>query len=157
MIVEEYGGEDAFIHRLHGVPMKISTGPCCCCCDCLPTIPMARKTLTVLNSGTLQAALLRPILLFFATVLWTNGNYEQGKSVLILAQAQVMNQQRLVMEMFILILVSRCYYRQQYHLNIEEGCPSQCQEQDKLKSHANGGVVLLTKPLMVSQQNVQLM
>ncbi|RXM93580.1 Organic solute transporter subunit alpha [Acipenser ruthenus] len=79
MMVEEYGGDEAFIHRLHGVPMKISTGPCCCCCLCLPNIPMSRKTLTVLKSGTLQAALLRPILLFFATVLWTNGNYEQGK------------------------------------------------------------------------------
>ncbi|KAK1133252.1 organic solute transporter subunit alpha-like isoform X1 [Acipenser oxyrinchus oxyrinchus] len=229
MMVEEYGGEEAFIHRLHGVPMKISTGPCCCCCLCLPNIPMSRKTLTVLKSGTLQAALLRPILLFFATVLWTNGNYEQGKmkvngaflwitilsvaafilslwpigilfnqaksnlsshnivpkfalnqSVLILTQAQggiinllvsmgtivcaapfsarargaFMHQQLLVMEMFILILVSRCYYRRQYHLNTEEGCPLQCQEQDKLKSHANGGVVLLSKPVMVSQQKV---
>ncbi|XP_058845295.1 organic solute transporter subunit alpha-like isoform X2 [Acipenser ruthenus] len=172
--------------------MKISMGPCCCCCClCLPNIPMSRKTLTVLKSGTLQAALLRPILLFFATVLWTNGNYEQGKmkvdgaflwitilsvAALILSlwpigilfnqaksnlsshnivpkfalsQAQggiinllvstgtivcaalfsarargaFMHQQLLVMEMFILILVSCCYYRRQYHLNTEEGCP----------------------------------
>ncbi|XP_048885458.1 organic solute transporter subunit alpha-like isoform X5 [Brienomyrus brachyistius] len=36
-------------------------------------------SLTILKWGTLQAALLRPTLMFFATVLWSNGTYQQGK------------------------------------------------------------------------------
>ncbi|XP_018592559.2 organic solute transporter subunit alpha-like isoform X2 [Scleropages formosus] len=148
------------------------------------------RSLTVLKWGTLQAALLRPTLMFFAIVLWTNGTYQQGKmkvngafpwitalsvatfilslwpigilfsqaksnlskhnivpkfalnqSVAILSQAQggvisllvstgtivcappfsarargtFMHQQLVVMEMFIVILVARFYYRRRYN------------------------------------------
>ncbi|MFT7809817.1 organic solute transporter subunit alpha-like isoform X1 [Arapaima gigas] len=80
MMVEEYGGDDAYVQQLRGVPLKTSTGPCCCCCLCLPPLHIGRRSLTVLKWGTLQAALLRPTLMFLATVLWTNGTYEQGKA-----------------------------------------------------------------------------
>ncbi|XP_028670500.2 organic solute transporter subunit alpha-like [Erpetoichthys calabaricus] len=207
MMVEEYGGDDALLNRLHGAPMRISTGPCCCCCLCLPPVPMSRMTLNILKCGTLQAAFLRPVLLFFAMVLWTNGNYEHGKMkpdaaflwitilsmaafilslwpiaiifskaksclsrlnivpkfalnqcILILTQAQggiisllvgtgiiacappfparargaFMNQQLLVMEMFIITILSRCYYRRKYaDLNPEDTGPSGDQETQK--------------------------
>uniref|UniRef100_H3BDT9 Organic solute transporter subunit alpha n=1 Tax=Latimeria chalumnae TaxID=7897 RepID=H3BDT9_LATCH len=193
MIIEEYGGDEAIVQTLQDVPVKISTGPCCCCCLCLPSVKMTRTTLSLLKSGVLQVALLRPILLFFAIVLWSNGNYVEGEtfsgtsvlkpflngnplitvivmlwatgclycsvcvndlkcfcgnciflflfqSVLILSQAQsgiinqlvntgivecvppfsskargtFMNQQLLVIEMFVITLVSRCYYRRKY-------------------------------------------
>ncbi|XP_018592558.2 organic solute transporter subunit alpha-like isoform X1 [Scleropages formosus] len=190
MMVEEYGGDEACVQRLQGVPLKTSTGPCCCCCLCLPPLHIGRRSLTVLKWGTLQAALLRPTLMFFAIVLWTNGTYQQGKmkvngafpwitalsvatfilslwpigilfsqaksnlskhnivpkfalnqSVAILSQAQggvisllvstgtivcappfsarargtFMHQQLVVMEMFIVILVARFYYRRRYN------------------------------------------
>ncbi|XP_043912956.1 organic solute transporter subunit alpha-like isoform X2 [Protopterus annectens] len=79
MMIEEYGGDASFISRLKDTPIKISTGPCCCCCLCLPEVKLSRRTLNILKFGTLQSALLRPVFLFFAIVLWSNGNYEQGK------------------------------------------------------------------------------
>ncbi|KAG2463738.1 OSTA protein, partial [Polypterus senegalus] len=99
MMVEEYGGDDALLIRLHGARMRISTGPCCCCCLCLPPVPMSRTTLNILKCGTLQAAFLRPVLLFFAMVLWTNGNYEHGKAcvqktILSMVSKEIHNQWR---------------------------------------------------------------
>ncbi|XP_066571365.1 organic solute transporter subunit alpha-like [Amia ocellicauda] len=79
MMVEEYGGDEAFVRRLRDIPLRVSTGPCCCCCLCLPPLDVNMRTLTLLKWGTLQAALLRPVLMFFATVLWTNGTYQQGR------------------------------------------------------------------------------
>ncbi|XP_023698551.2 organic solute transporter subunit alpha-like isoform X1 [Paramormyrops kingsleyae] len=79
MMLEEFGGEEALVRRLQDKPLKTSTGPCCCCCLCLPPLPVSRTSLTILKWGTLQAALLRPTLMFFATVLWSNGTYQQGK------------------------------------------------------------------------------
>ncbi|XP_048885454.1 organic solute transporter subunit alpha-like isoform X2 [Brienomyrus brachyistius] len=79
MMLEEFGGEETLVRRLQGKPLKTSTGPCCCCCLCLPPLHVSRTSLTILKWGTLQAALLRPTLMFFATVLWSNGTYQQGK------------------------------------------------------------------------------
>ncbi|XP_048885457.1 organic solute transporter subunit alpha-like isoform X4 [Brienomyrus brachyistius] len=77
MMLEEFGGEETLVRRLQGKPLKTSTGPCCCCCLCLPPLHVSRTSLTILKWGTLQAALLRPTLMFFATVLWSNGTYQQ--------------------------------------------------------------------------------
>ncbi|XP_064420748.1 organic solute transporter subunit alpha-like [Latimeria chalumnae] len=210
MIIEEYGGDEAIVQTLQDVPVKISTGPCCCCCLCLPSVKMTRTTLSLLKSGVLQVALLRPILLFFAIVLWSNGNYVEGEvqidgafiwitvlsvvtfilslwpvgilfnqaktnltnckigpkfalnqSVLILSQAQsgiinqlvntgivecvppfsskargtFMNQQLLVIEMFVITLVSRCYYRRKYSsVELKPAVP----EKEDLKVCLNG-------------------
>ena len=42
LLIEEFGGTDAFLKRYSGETFKISVGPCCCCCPCLPRVPVTR-------------------------------------------------------------------------------------------------------------------
>lgn len=42
LLIEEFGGSNAFLTRFSGKPFSITTGPCCCCCLCLPRVPMSR-------------------------------------------------------------------------------------------------------------------
>ncbi|KAM9388526.1 organic solute transporter subunit alpha-like [Phaethornis superciliosus] len=75
MMIKECGGQKLLLRRFENGHFKISTGPCCCCCLCLPGVPITRRTLFLLKLGTFQFAFLRPVLMFLAIVLWTNGNY----------------------------------------------------------------------------------
>ncbi|XP_068457334.1 organic solute transporter subunit alpha-like [Clinocottus analis] len=76
LIIEEFGGTDAFIKRFSGKPFKIQTGPCCCCCLCLPWVPMSRRWLFFMKLGVLQYAILKTVLSILSIVLWTNGNFD---------------------------------------------------------------------------------
>ncbi|XP_069569377.1 organic solute transporter subunit alpha-like [Brachyistius frenatus] len=76
LIIEEFGGKDAFLKRFSGKTFKISTGPCCCCCPCLPRVPMSRRMLFLLKLGALQYAILKTVLSVVAIILWTNGNFD---------------------------------------------------------------------------------
>ncbi|XP_069001695.1 organic solute transporter subunit alpha-like [Embiotoca jacksoni] len=76
LIIEEFGGKDAFLKRFSGKTFKISTGPCCCCCPCLPHVPMSRRMLFLLKLGALQYAILKTVLSVVAIILWTNGNFD---------------------------------------------------------------------------------
>ncbi|CAB1349945.1 unnamed protein product, partial [Coregonus sp. 'balchen'] len=38
LMIEEVGGDEAFLRRAGKNKLKISTGPCCCCCPCLPHV-----------------------------------------------------------------------------------------------------------------------
>lgn len=42
LMVEELGGDEAFLKRAGKYKLKISTGPCCCCCCCLPEVAITR-------------------------------------------------------------------------------------------------------------------
>ncbi|KFQ29582.1 Organic solute transporter subunit alpha, partial [Mesitornis unicolor] len=75
IFVVECGGQKLLLKRFENGRFKISTGPCCCCCLCLPRVPITRRTLFWLKLGTFQFVCLRPVLMFFSIVLWTNGNY----------------------------------------------------------------------------------
>ncbi|NWX17865.1 OSTA protein, partial [Aegotheles bennettii] len=75
MMIKECGGKKLLLRRFENGRFKISTGPCCCCCLCLPRVRITRQSLFWLKLGTLQFAFLRPVLMFLAIVLWTNGNY----------------------------------------------------------------------------------
>ncbi|XP_067896674.1 organic solute transporter subunit alpha-like [Heterodontus francisci] len=214
MMIEEFGGDEAFLKRFHNTPVKISTGPCCCCCLCLPFAKISRRLMFMLKLGTFQLAFLRPVLMIFTLVLWVNGtfslddlsasgpaiwiNTSLGVSTIvalwpigivfnkvkgelknqkiipkftlyqisfILTQLQAaiinitalaggiacapplsptarggyMNQQLLIMEMFIITLLSRIYYRRKYNLQeIDEMQPS-VKSQDA-QSHSNGTI-----------------
>ncbi|KAI2648944.1 Organic solute transporter subunit alpha [Labeo rohita] len=39
LMIEEVGGDKAFLKHSENKSFKISTGPCCCCCPCLPDVP----------------------------------------------------------------------------------------------------------------------
>lgn len=42
LMLEEVGGDEAFLRRAGRHKLKISTGPCCCCCLCLPYVAITR-------------------------------------------------------------------------------------------------------------------
>lgn len=42
LMLEEVGGDEAFLRRAGKHKLKISTGPCCCCCLCLPYVDITR-------------------------------------------------------------------------------------------------------------------
>ncbi|XP_071989261.1 organic solute transporter subunit alpha-like [Engystomops pustulosus] len=80
MLVTECGGNREFLKKFGGQKLQLNTGPLCCCCVCFPRKNIHSRTLFILKLGTFQFALLRPILMFLAVVLWTNGTYTSGDS-----------------------------------------------------------------------------
>ncbi|XP_056141464.1 organic solute transporter subunit alpha-like [Lampris incognitus] len=76
LMIEEFGGCDAFLKQYSGERFKISTGPCCCCCLCLPLVPMTRRMLFLMKLGALQYAILKTVLSVLSIILWTNGNFD---------------------------------------------------------------------------------
>ncbi|XP_053198627.1 organic solute transporter subunit alpha-like [Scomber japonicus] len=76
MMVEEVGGDEAFLRRATKHKLKISTGPCCCCCLCLPHVDITRRTLFLLKLGSFQFAILKIVFTVLSIVLWTNGTFD---------------------------------------------------------------------------------
>ncbi|KAI4898578.1 hypothetical protein NFI96_033232 [Prochilodus magdalenae] len=76
LMIEECGGDDAFLKRSAKKTFRISTGPCCCCCPCLPPVAVNRRNLFLLKLGSFQFAILKVIFTILSIVLWTNGNYD---------------------------------------------------------------------------------
>ncbi|XP_017571844.1 organic solute transporter subunit alpha [Pygocentrus nattereri] len=76
LMIEECGGDEAFLKRSAKKTFKISTGPCCCCCPCLPVVPVTRRCLFLLKLGSFQFAVLKVVLTILSIVLWTNENYD---------------------------------------------------------------------------------
>ncbi|XP_038582820.1 organic solute transporter subunit alpha [Micropterus salmoides] len=78
LMLEEVGGDKAFLRRAERHKLKISTGPCCCCCLCLPHVNITRRSLFLLKLGSFQFALLKIVFTILSIVLYTNGNYVLG-------------------------------------------------------------------------------
>ncbi|XP_006627941.2 organic solute transporter subunit alpha [Lepisosteus oculatus] len=76
MMIEECGGDEAFLKRCGRDRLRISTGPCCCCCPCLPYAGISRRTLFLLKAGSFQFALLKTVFTILSIVLWANGNFD---------------------------------------------------------------------------------
>lgn len=76
LMIEEVGGDDAFLNRSEKKTLRISTGPCCCCCPCLPSPAVTKRNLFILKLGSFQFAVLKLVLTIFSIVLWTNGNFD---------------------------------------------------------------------------------
>ncbi|KAF7697297.1 organic solute transporter subunit alpha-like [Silurus meridionalis] len=76
LLLEECGGEKAFLKYSENETFKISTGPCCCCCPCLPRASITRRTLFLMKLGSLQYAIMKTVLSVFSIVLWTNGIFD---------------------------------------------------------------------------------
>uniref|UniRef100_UPI00398EB353 organic solute transporter subunit alpha isoform X2 n=1 Tax=Pristiophorus japonicus TaxID=55135 RepID=UPI00398EB353 len=214
MMIEEFGGDEAFLKHFQNTPVKISTGPCCCCCLCLPFAKISRRLMFMLKLGTFQLAFFRPVLMIFTLVLWVNGtfslddlspsgpaiwiNTSLGVSTIvalwpigivfnkvkcelknqkiipkftlyqisfILTQLQAaiinitalsggiacapplsptarggyMNQQLLIMEMFVITMLSRIYYRRKYNLQEMDEIQPSVKIQDA-QNHLNGTI-----------------
>ncbi|XP_069561603.1 organic solute transporter subunit alpha isoform X1 [Brachyistius frenatus] len=75
LMLEEVGGDEAFLQRAGKHKLKISTGPCCCCCLCLPHVAITRRSLFLLKLGSFQFALLKLVFTILSIILWTNGNF----------------------------------------------------------------------------------
>ncbi|CAL8292806.1 unnamed protein product [Lota lota] len=75
LMLEEAGGDEAFLARAPKHKLRISTGPCCCCCPCLPHVPITRRSLFLLKLGSFQFAVLKIAFTILSIVLYTNGNF----------------------------------------------------------------------------------
>ncbi|XP_074477598.1 organic solute transporter subunit alpha isoform X1 [Sebastes fasciatus] len=75
LMVEEVGGDEAFLKRGARHKLRISTGPCCCCCPCLPHVAITRRSLFLLKLGSFQFALLKIVFTILSIVLSTNGTF----------------------------------------------------------------------------------
>lgn len=76
LMIEECGGDEAFLKRSANKTFRISTGPCCCCCPCLPNVQVNRRSLFMLKLGAFQFAILKVVFTILSIILWTNGNYD---------------------------------------------------------------------------------
>ncbi|XP_008296776.1 organic solute transporter subunit alpha [Stegastes partitus] len=76
LMVEEVGGDQAFLRRGQKHKLRISTGPCCCCCPCLPHVAITRRSLFLLKLGSFQFALLKILFTILSIVLYTNGTFD---------------------------------------------------------------------------------
>ncbi|XP_033738289.1 organic solute transporter subunit alpha-like [Pecten maximus] len=75
LVIDYLGGLNNVLCNYKDRTISFRTGPCCCCCVCLDSIPITRRTMMVIKGLVLQVAILRPILLFFLAVLWSDGKY----------------------------------------------------------------------------------
>uniref|UniRef100_UPI0037E75039 organic solute transporter subunit alpha n=1 Tax=Semicossyphus pulcher TaxID=241346 RepID=UPI0037E75039 len=76
LMLEEVGGDEAFLKRAGKHKLRISTGPCCCCCPCLPYVAITRRSLFLLKLGSFQFALLKTLFTIISIVLSTNGTFD---------------------------------------------------------------------------------
>ncbi|KAM9332261.1 organic solute transporter subunit alpha isoform 2-T2 [Pholidichthys leucotaenia] len=76
MMLEEVGGDEAFLRQGGRRKLRISTGPCCCCCPCLPQVDITRRSLFLLKLGSFQFALLKAVFTILSIVLSTNGTFD---------------------------------------------------------------------------------
>ncbi|KAM9436602.1 organic solute transporter subunit alpha [Clarias gariepinus] len=76
LMIEECGGDQAFLKHESNNTFRISTGPCCCCCPCLPRVPITRRSLFMLKLGSFQFAVLKVVFTILSIILWTNKKYD---------------------------------------------------------------------------------
>ncbi|XP_006814087.1 organic solute transporter subunit alpha-like [Saccoglossus kowalevskii] len=78
LIIDYYGGSDAMHQTLRNKEMKITTLPLLCCCLCIPSVTVTERTGRWLRRAVLQVAIIRPLVLFAAVVLWVDGKFTPG-------------------------------------------------------------------------------
>ncbi|KAH3695310.1 organic solute transporter subunit alpha-like [Dreissena polymorpha] len=77
MTISFYGGSEKMISILSKDKISISTMPCCCCLCCvLKPITMTMTSLRTFELLAMQVMFIRPLLLWIAAELWTDGQYE---------------------------------------------------------------------------------
>ncbi|XP_077991742.1 organic solute transporter subunit alpha-like [Glandiceps talaboti] len=79
LIFDYSDGRNAMIEKMRHVKLKLASSPLACCCVCLPNIRLTRRRALWIRMGVMQVCILRPVVLYIAAVMWTNGNYTPGK------------------------------------------------------------------------------
>ncbi|XP_077991708.1 organic solute transporter subunit alpha-like [Glandiceps talaboti] len=79
LIFDYYGGFEAAVALLDGEETTIANPPLLCCCPCLPPFKLTRKLLLFMKRLAMQVALIRPMALLIAVVLWTDSKYLPGQ------------------------------------------------------------------------------
>ncbi|KAL4824500.1 hypothetical protein H8958_022101 [Nasalis larvatus] len=137
VMVEGFGGKEAVLRTLRDTPMMVHTGPCCCCCPCCPRLLLTRKKLQILMLGPFQYAFLKITLSLVGLFLIPDDIYDPADVLLILTalqpaifsvlanggqiacsppfssktRSQVMNCHLLILETFLMTVLTRMYYR----------------------------------------------
>ncbi|XP_023584528.1 organic solute transporter subunit alpha isoform X4 [Trichechus manatus latirostris] len=137
VMVEGFGGKEAVLRTLKDTPMRIHTGPCCCCCLCCPPFKLTRKKLQLLMLGPFQYAFLRITLIVVGLFLIPDGIFDPADVLFVLTalqpaifsilanngqiacsppfsskiRSQVMNCHLLLLESFLITVLTRIYYR----------------------------------------------
>uniref|UniRef100_A0A2K6KDX8 Solute carrier family 51 member A n=1 Tax=Rhinopithecus bieti TaxID=61621 RepID=A0A2K6KDX8_RHIBE len=137
VMVEGFGGKEAVLRTLRDTPMMVHTGPCCCCCPCCPRLLLTRKKLQMLMLGPFQYAFLKITLSLAGLFLIPDDIYDPADVLLILTalqpaifsvlanggqiacsppfssktRSQVMNCHLLILETFLMTVLTRMYYR----------------------------------------------
>lgn len=81
LIFEYFGGDLEMLRDFENDDISFRTPPCCCCCFCLSKVRFTKCTLKVIKVMVLQVAVVRPVVLFIAAVLWTDGRYAPGNEI----------------------------------------------------------------------------
>ncbi|KAJ3611251.1 hypothetical protein NHX12_021267 [Muraenolepis orangiensis] len=165
LMLEEVGGDQAFLARAPKHQLKISTGPCCCCCPCLPHLHISGAAIWINPFvGVLTIIALWPVAIMFMHLRVTLRSikiipkYAMYQLILVLTQLQstiinilamngtiacappysspargyMMSQQLLILEMFIITLVTRLLYRRHYEPLSQEENDSEIKENTKM-------------------------
>jgi organic solute transporter subunit alpha len=79
-LIINYMGGAKNVWRLVGDDRQVrfNTLPCCCCCLCIPTSKLTTSLFARISFQVMQVAIVRPVIMFLAAVLWTNGSYMPG-------------------------------------------------------------------------------
>ncbi|KAG7275051.1 hypothetical protein CRUP_001771 [Coryphaenoides rupestris] len=128
LMVEEAGGDEAFLARAPKHKLRISTGPCCCCCPCLPHVAITRRSLFLLKLGSFQFAME-----ITGASIWINPFVGVLTIIALWPVAIMFMHLRVTLrsiriipkyamyQMFIITLVTRLLYRRHYEPLPEEG------------------------------------
>ncbi|XP_048255509.1 organic solute transporter subunit alpha-like [Haliotis rufescens] len=79
LLIHYHGGEQSFIDHMSGETINLRSPPVACCCVCCPKIAVNEKNLLRIRMSVLQFAVLRPIFVLLAAVLWADDKYQNGK------------------------------------------------------------------------------
>ncbi|XP_071501016.1 organic solute transporter subunit alpha-like [Diadema antillarum] len=77
LIVDYFGGLDAMVLRMTGTKFSLARPPVMCILFCLPKVKMTRKNFRILEASALQAAIIRPVMLFITEVLNVDGSINE--------------------------------------------------------------------------------
>ncbi|ESP05532.1 hypothetical protein LOTGIDRAFT_228076 [Lottia gigantea] len=78
LIVTYYGGLDQMVVKKTGSVIALRSPPLACCCCCCPSVEPTKQNLVRMQYLVLQCAMVKPPLMFIATILWTENLYSKS-------------------------------------------------------------------------------
>ncbi|XP_041360108.1 organic solute transporter subunit alpha-like [Gigantopelta aegis] len=78
LIVTYHGGSERMLARMSQDKIPLRSPPLACCCCCCPTITITRRNFNRIRVMVVQVTFVRPVVMFIAAALWTDGRYTKG-------------------------------------------------------------------------------